>query len=127
MAHEIAHLHLHKPFFKWLAEQQFSTREQWLQEVVAQSETLMLTSSFEGTANEFAGRLLVPRTHLEIEVNNALKDVLKKAKDARLDLREASDDSVRAHLGSLIHRRFQVSAEVAKYRIQNENLYPPDR
>lgn len=123
LAHEIGHLYVHRPFFDWLARQGEMSIEEWLVFVRRESE-LAVSTSMESSANEFAGRLLVPRLRLE----ESLSEAIEKAREGGLDLLGASnrpsDQDDRDYLGTFLHRKFEVSAQVMAIRLQVEGLYP---
>ena len=78
LAHELGHYVLHRPFFEHQKEQNFKTIQQWISFVRDCSSQNILPEYFEQSADEFAGRFLVPQNHLEQESKNILKKTYTK-------------------------------------------------
>lgn len=116
LAHEIGHLVLHRKFFEWQSDRKLQTIQEWVTFVRECSEKIFPTW-FERDADEFAGRLLVPRTDLE--------DALKIALDSHQEdeLATFPPDIVRECLAREIHRKFEVNAPVIAIRLRKEQLY----
>ena len=74
----------------------------------------------ESHAYEFAGRLLVPRDHLQSHLDTALS----KAEISGLK-RWDMGVSAREYIASFICRPFHVSADVISRRLEREGLWPP--
>ncbi|MCX7044898.1 MAG: ImmA/IrrE family metallo-endopeptidase [Candidatus Sumerlaeota bacterium] len=117
LAHEIGHLILHKDFFEWQYAQNLKTISQWI-EFVKEANNNLFPDCAESDANEFAGRLLVPRDQLKKETERLLSQISKE------DLAQASDDAVRKHIASRISRPFLVSSQTIAIRLEREGLYP---
>ncbi|HLA26272.1 MAG TPA: hypothetical protein VJZ49_00070 [Syntrophales bacterium] len=78
---------------------------------------------FEYQANEFAGRLLVPRADLIHEIDNAV-EVLKR--NDMLDYVKSDPYAVLSGITTRIARIFGVSSDVIERRVDREKLWPPD-
>jgi Zn-dependent peptidase ImmA (M78 family) len=79
-------------------------------------------STIEWQANEFAGRLLVPRIILSEEIEKAVRIVHEHG------LQRAIRDNPEQLLASIavqIGRVFDVSEEVIQIRAEREGLWPP--
>ena len=79
----------------------------------------------EWQANSFAGLVLVPREHLESEIRSCLPTFsarVMSAKSAQIS-EESIEEQLRKALSSEICRRFDVSPEVIKLRIELEQLF----
>ena len=74
---------------------------------------------FEWQANEFAGRLLIPRDRLIHELNK-LSD---KVATFREVFSEGNDEELIDHLGGAVARIFQVSEAAIVKRIRFEGLW----
>jgi Zn-dependent peptidase ImmA (M78 family) len=116
-AHELGHYFLHSSIYK---DMKFDSPREWKEFILGLPEREY--GSFEWQANEFAGRLLVPRTVLEDKILVACQrlseiemiDYLKKEPDAVLNL-----------ISPTLCRPFGVSNEVICIRAQREQLWPP--
>ena len=117
LAHEVGHLILHGRFFESQRSRKVSTIREWVTYVQECSQSAF-PAWFEQDADEFAGRLLVPRGHL--------KEALDKALSAHQndDLCGFPPDVVRECLAKEIHRVFEVNAPVIAIRLRKEKLYP---
>ena len=117
IAHELGHFVLHKEIYQKIS---FTTVDEWVefvQEIPEREYSFM-----EFHANEFAGRLLVPRDQLQVELDKAMM----KAKEAGFaDLRN-SEDVAREYVANSICRIFGVSSQVIERRIRYENLWQSD-
>ena len=78
---------------------------------------------FEYQANEFAGRLLVPREDLVHEIENALK-LLEL--NNMLEYLKADPNAVLSRISTQLSRPFGVSTDVIERRVDREKLWPPD-
>lgn len=110
-AHELGHYVLHR---EEITECRFDSEQEWYQ-----FRTEMLEENiswFEWQANEFAGRLLVPKNVL-IEKLSSYKPKIK------LYLEKFNDrDMLLDYLSNALCKDFEVSGDVLKKRINNENL-----
>ncbi len=117
-AHELGHFFLHREFYKMV---DFVSAEEWKEILIGLSDTDY--TNFEYQANEFAGRLLVPREELVREIANAV-EVLKS--NNLLDQIKADPYAVLSTISTRIGRTFGVSSEVIERRVERERLWPPD-
>ena len=78
--------------------------------------------SFEYQANEFAGRLLIPRSQLIKRIDEAISLVDDITFES---LVESSPDQVLASLSPFLAKPFNVSDVVVKIRADRESLWPP--
>jgi hypothetical protein len=116
-AHELGHLILHKDLYTNL---QIETLEDWMRFVDDLPETEYKRIEYQ--ANEFAGRLLVPRAVLMTELERCWEQI-KKA-----DLLEylVSDPSgVLSSITPALRKPFGVSDDVIEKRVHREGLWPP--
>ncbi|MBU4121754.1 MAG: ImmA/IrrE family metallo-endopeptidase [Proteobacteria bacterium] len=79
--------------------------------------------NFEYQANEFAGRLLVPREDLNHEVENTL-DVLKR--NNLMEFLKVDPYAVLSRISPQLAKPFGVSTDVIETRVKREDLWPPD-
>jgi Zn-dependent peptidase ImmA (M78 family) len=78
---------------------------------------------FKYQANEFAGRLLVPREDLNHEIGNAL-DVLKR--NNMMEFLKMDPYAVLSRISSQLAKPFGVSTDVIETRVRREDLWPPN-
>ena len=117
-AHELGHLFLHKDFY---ARVVFESAEEWKEILLSLPDTDY--RYFEYQANEFAGRLLVPREDLIHETDNAVA-VLKR--NNMLEYVKSDPYAVLSGITTRIARIFGVSSDVIERRVDREKLWPPD-
>jgi Zn-dependent peptidase ImmA (M78 family) len=117
LAHELGHAILHRKFFEWQKEKRMQTIPQWISFVRECHENLF-PYWFEDDAWEFAGCLLVPRSHLE----RSLRKVLTRVPEGYL--KELPSDIVRQYIASAVHREFEVNAQAVEIRLRKEDLFP---
>jgi Zn-dependent peptidase ImmA (M78 family) len=117
-AHELDHFFLHRELYERAA---FESAEEWKEILLGLPEADY--TYFEYQANEFAGRLLVPREVLIHEIENA-SDVLKRNK--MLDHIKSDPYAVLSAISTRIGKTFGVSFEVIERRAEREKLWPPD-
>lgn len=113
VAHEIAHLVLHKDLYDSF---NFSNIDEWI-------ETLDLIPEVEYNwveqqAYEFAGRLLVPIIKLE----SSLKDFQTQIKLFKASFPNTDNSSLREHVATSLCKYFGVSSSVILKRIEKEKL-----
>lgn len=111
-AHELGHLVLHREFYESV---QFESTEQWLEIVGSLSEKDH--GRFEFQANEFAGRLLVPRDVLIERMHSRAAQLREKG----ISIEELMDQSWE-FIYDDIADDFQVSGGVIQRRVNKENL-----
>lgn len=114
IAHELGHHFLHRELIDSL---QFTTIDEW-------KETLndipgWLWGIVERQANEFAGKLLVPREFLVGVIADYKDDLLVAKKIIPDDL-----SSIREFLAIPLAKRFDVSQDVIRIRLDRERINP---
>jgi hypothetical protein len=115
-AHELGHYFIHDYVYTKL----FNSVDDWREFILNVSDSEY--RSFEYQANEFAGRLLVPKPVLIKE----MKKIVSYLRTNKLEGYLASNpDDVLARISPMISRAFGISTDVAETRIQRENLWPP--
>ncbi len=117
-AHELGHYFLHREFYEMV---DFESAEEWKEILLGLPEADY--TNFEYQANEFAGRLLVPRDALIHEIANAM-EVVKRNK--QLNHIKADPYAVLSAISTRIGRTFGASSEVIERRAEREKLWPPD-
>jgi hypothetical protein len=117
-AHEVGHFVLHRHIYKELP---FSTPEEWRDFVLKLSEKEY--GNFEWQANEFAGRLLVPREKLILELEK-LGKVLKA--NGLVSYLKDDADAVLSRISPSFCKPFGVSEGVFGTRVVREGLWPPE-
>lgn len=117
-AHELGHFFLHKDFY---AAIEFRSAEEWKEILLGMPDTEY--RNFEYQANEFAGRLLVPREELVLEIGKAL-ELLKTYK--LLQYLKSDPDAVLSRISTQLAKPFGVSTDVIERRVDREKLWPPD-
>jgi len=117
-AHELGHFFLHKDFYAMIV---FESAEEWKEILLSLPDTEY--RFFEYQANEFAGRLLVPREALVNEIENALK-LLEL--NSMLEYLKADPNAVLSRISTQLSRPFGVSTDVIERRVDREKLWPPD-
>jgi hypothetical protein len=116
-AHELGHLILHKDIYTQFP---ISNLNDWkdFRLNIPDGEY----KSFEYQANEFAGRLLVPRGQLINEVNKCIKIITK---NRMIDYLVSDPAAVLSRISSTLCKPFGVSDQVVEIRVQREELWPP--
>ena len=117
-AHELGHFFLHKDFYAMIV---FESAEEWKDILLSLPDTEY--RYFEYQANEFAGRLLVPREALVHEIENAL-ELLEL--NNMLEYLKADPNAVLSRISTQLSRPFGVSIDVIERRVDREKLWPPD-
>jgi len=113
LAHEVGHFILHKEEIQGM---KFRTTNEWLNFRENFSEENL--SWFEQQANEFAGRLLVPKQRLIVELEK-LKPKITEYLDT---IGNDSDEELVEALSRLINNIFCVSERVIYRRIKTEKI-----
>ncbi|MBU4315572.1 ImmA/IrrE family metallo-endopeptidase [Patescibacteria group bacterium] len=116
-AHELGHFFLHKDFYAMIV---FESAAEWKEILLSLPDTEY--RYFEYQANEFAGRLLVPREDLVHEIENALK-LLEL--NNMLEYLKADPNAVLSRISTQLSRPFGVSTDVIERRVDREKLWPP--
>jgi hypothetical protein len=118
-AHELGHLYLHKNLYASIS---FNSAEEWHD--ILQSLPESEYKNFEYQANEFAGRLLVPRNELFNELEISLEII--KQNHHLLDYLKVDPESVLSGISPQLARPFGVSTDVVETRVKREKLWPPN-
>ena len=116
-AHELGHFFLHKDFYAMIV---FESAEEWKDILLSLPDTEY--GFFEYQANEFAGRLLVPREDLVHEIENSLK-LLEL--NNMLEYLKADPNAVLSRISTQLAKPFGVSTDVIERRVDREKLWPP--
>jgi len=116
-AHELGHYFLHEDVYR---QMKFESLEEWKRFVMNISDREY--AAFEFQANEFAGRFLVPKQILNIEIDKAI-DVL--IGEGLSDILIKNADVVSPYIAAYVHKKFGVSKDVIERRIDREGLWPP--
>ena len=117
-AHEIGHYVLHKEVY---AQLPITDPEEWMNFVLTVPEKEYRFLEYQ--ANEFAGRLLVPRSKLIEEVEKSVE--LIKATGLENHLSE-DPTSVLGNISTALGKPFGVSFKVIERRVEREKLWPPE-
>jgi len=118
-AHEVGHFILHKEIYKKIP---FTSPKEWKHFVLSMADKEY--RNFEWQANEFAGRLLVPREKLIAEIEKIYRTIEQSGM-----LRYLSDDpgAVLSRVSPVICKPFGVSENVIERRVEREDLWPPNK
>ncbi len=116
-AHEIGHYILHRSTYE---ELHFESPREYADFVLNIPESEH--RKFEWQANEFAGRLLVPKNHLQEEV---LKIYNKLREKSLLGILAKEPAQVLESVAPTLAKPFLVSEEVIVKRVEREGLWPP--
>jgi len=117
-AHELGHFFLHKDFYTMIV---FESAEEWKEILLSLPDTEY--RYFEYQANEFAGRLLVPRKDLVQEIEKSV-ETLKR--NNMLEYLKGDPYAVLSGITPRLARIFGVSSDVIEKRVDREKLWPPD-
>ena len=118
-AHEVGHFILHKDIYEKIP---FTSPEEWKYFVLNMADKEY--RNFEWQANEFAGRLLVPRQKLIAEIEKIYETIEESGMQQYL-----SDDpeAVLSRVSPVLCRPFGVSESVIERRVEREDLWPPNK
>src|SRR4030042_3340486 len=116
-AHEVGHYVLHQYVYSQL---KFDSPKDLFNFIMNVPESEY--NDFEWQANEFAGRLLVPREALISEIEKIFT-LLKE--NSFLDMLQTESDRVLERVSPYLCRPFGVSEKVIEKRVQREGLWPP--
>ena len=116
-AHELGHFFLHKDMY---ASFKFESAEEWKE--ILQGMPDVEYRSFEYQANEFAGRLLVPREDLIHEIEKSV-ETLKR--NNMLEYLKGDPYAVLSRISPQLAKPFGVSTDVIETRVKREDLWPP--
>lgn len=113
LAHEVAHRILHESIYRSFA---FNSIPEWrtLQAEIPPREY----QYFETQANNFAGLVLVPACRLR----ESFDEARALAEKAGFSLSEIEEDAAVQYMAEWICRKYAVSAETVKIRIQRDSL-----
>jgi Zn-dependent peptidase ImmA (M78 family) len=117
-AHELGHFFLHKDMY---ASFKFESADEWKE--ILQGMPDVEYRSFEYQANEFAGRLLVPREDLIHEIEKSV-ETLKR--NNMLEYLKVDPYAVLSRISPQLAKPFGVSTDVIETRVKREDLWPPD-
>jgi len=117
-AHELGHFVLHREIISAI---RFESVEEWKRFILGVPERDY--GYFEWQANEFAGRLLVPRVELKKEIEKAYKAIRESPDLIRYLERES--DAVLSRVSPMLRKPFGVSTDVIETRARREGLWPP--
>lgn len=117
-AHELGHFFLHKDLYAVIV---FESAEEWKEILLSLPDTEY--RYFEYQANEFAGRLLVPRKDLVQEIEKSV-ETLKR--NNMLEYLKGDPYAVLSGITPRLARIFGVSSDVIERRVDREKLWPPD-
>lgn len=115
-AHELGHLFLHKNIYSEFGITDPKTWKNFMRDISEKEYKF-----FEGQANEFAGRVLVPRDSLI----NELEKCLTQIKDHGLLNLLSNPDSVLESISPALCKPFGVSDQVIEIRVRKEDIWPP--
>ena len=116
IAHEIGHIVLHSSFFDTI-EQTYEYDDDNVSPIVNEE----VYRRMESQANLFASYLLIPEKNLFVYFNKILEELNIHKKQLYLDSQPCNIKDVNYALLKL-SEHFNVSKEVIKYRLKNENL-----
>lgn len=116
-AHEVGHLILHRDIYTQLP---ISNPTEWKHFILNVPDREY--GFFEYQANEFAGRVLVPRDRLIKELNRCLV-IVKEI--GMVDYLTADPTAVLSSIGPTLCKPFGVSYQVVERRVEREELWPP--
>jgi hypothetical protein len=116
-AHELGHLFLHKDIYAQFGITDTNVWKRFMQEIPEREYKF-----FEYQANEFAGRVLVPRDRLETELE---KCIIIVQEYGLLDLLASDPDAVLANISPALCKPFGVSDQVIERRVDREEIWPP--
>jgi len=115
-AHEIGHLVLHRDIIQRI---EFAGYKDWIDFIMSIEQDDL--DWFERQANEFAGRLLVPRESLLNEIKQLTFEInqyIKKVKSVENDI----EDFLLEGISKKISEKFMVSFDVLKTRTKKEQI-----
>lgn len=116
-AHELRHFFLHKDIYASFSISDSLAWKEFMENIPDRE-----YGFFEYQANEFAGRALVPRERLVLELKNCLKKVQEVG---LLDLVTTDPGAVLSSISPTLCKPFGVSDQVIERRVEREGLWPP--
>jgi Zn-dependent peptidase ImmA (M78 family) len=111
VAHEIGHYFLHRDIAKEQKFNEFGEFFRWIRSSQG------MKFNLEQTANEFAGRLLVPKTRLE----DHLSQMIDRFESVMPDWRGSAD--LQKSFCQRINNNYGVNADVIRIRLEREELW----
>lgn len=119
LAHEIGHKYIHGDELTHCC---FHNIEEWKQFIDRLDPAVL--NKMEYQANEFAGKVLVPKPHLSREFDELLGDVERNTKIAKSKGLKAKDylPYAESQIATELSSRFDVSKAVMEHRIKAEGL-----
>ncbi|HKL86329.1 MAG TPA: ImmA/IrrE family metallo-endopeptidase [Treponemataceae bacterium] len=118
IAHELGHAILHSNFIKQQHIESIADYTKFIRSLSDEE-----YSDFEWQANEFAGRLLVPREQLIVDLHIQIKLIVDQGLE---EILFNNPDLVRSRLCIPIAKVFEVSEDVIERRLEREGLWPVD-
>jgi hypothetical protein len=117
-AHEVGHLILHRDLYSQFPIDDLSSWKKFIYEVPDREYGFI-----EYQANEFAGRVLVPKKRLVAELSSCIQQI----KNAGLfDYMKSNPDAVLSSISQTLCKPFGVSSQVMERRVEREGLWPPE-
>ncbi|MDI6687091.1 MAG: ImmA/IrrE family metallo-endopeptidase [Desulfobacterales bacterium] len=116
-AHELGHLFLHKEIYKTFAIKEPSDWKEFMLNISEREYNF-----FEYQANEFAGRVLVPRDRLLSELEICLNKIQKIG---MLDYLASDPGIVLSSISTALCKPFGISDQVIERRVEREEIWPP--
>jgi len=116
-AHELGHLFLHKEIYEQFGIQDTATWKEFMLNITEKEYKF-----FEYQANEFAGRVLVPRERLIHELEKCLITIKETG---LLDLLAQDPYLMLTSISPTLCKPFGVSDQVIERRVDREELWPP--
>jgi hypothetical protein len=116
-AHELGHLFLHKEVYESFNVTDTSGWKKLMADIPDRE-----YGFFEYQANEFAGRVLVPRETLASELDSCLDKIRETG---LFDLIKKDPDAVLSRISPTLCKPFGVSDQVIERRVEREGLWPP--
>ena len=117
LAHELGHLYLHQDVYEDFG---ITNLAQWKEFMSRISERQY--GFFEFQANEFAGRALVPRDRLILELDNCIK-TLKENGLYNIFIKDPG--TALGYISNSLCKPFGVSNQVIERRVEREGVWPP--
>ena len=117
LAHEIGHLFLHKDIYSSFSIVDSSAWKEFMKNIPDWE-----YGFFEYQANEFAGRVLVPRKRLILEMESCLQEVQEIG---LIELVTKDPAAILSSISPTLCKPFGVSDQVIERRVEREGLWPP--
>ena len=117
LAHEIGHFFLHKDIYSSFSIVDSSAWKEFMKNIPDRE-----YGFFEYQANEFAGRALVPRKRLILEMESCLQKVQEIG---LIKLVTKDPAAVLSSISPTLCKPFGISDQVIERRVEREGLWPP--